>query len=73
MLKHRNPLERHGELGSFVIRVHRRQHNSWQGFVTHLERNKTTAFRSALELLKIMDGILDKEERRTENSQRREL
>lgn len=62
MLKYEGPLERHGELGNFVIRVHCRQHNSWQGFVTCLEKNRTVAFRSVLELLKIMDSILDEEE-----------
>lgn len=57
----------HGELGRFVIRVQCRQHNSWQGSVTHLDKNKTLNFRSMLELIKIIDGILDKEEQNTGN------
>lgn len=67
MLKNSEALERCGELGRFVIRVQRRQHSSWQGFVTHLDKNETKAFRSMLELIKIIDGTLDKEEQCAEN------
>lgn len=67
MLKDGKPLERHGELGRFVIRVQRRQHSSWQGSVTHLDKNRTVNFRSMLELVKIIDGTLDEEERNVEN------
>ncbi|MCI9597197.1 MAG: hypothetical protein HFE75_07875 [Firmicutes bacterium] len=68
MLKDGESSERHGELGNFVVRVHHKQHSSWQGFVTHLEKNETVSFRSVLELLKIIDGILNDEEKRgTEN------
>ena len=52
-------LQQHGDLGTFVIRVQQRQHSSWQGRVTYLDENKTVAFRSVLELLKIIDGVLD--------------
>ncbi len=67
MPNRKQSLERHKELGSFVIRVHHRQHDSWQGFVTHLEKNRTLAFRSALDLLKTIDSILDEEEQDAEN------
>lgn len=62
VLKDEELLERHGELGTFVIRVQHRQHSSWQGRVTHLDSNKTVYFRSVLELIKIVDGTLDEEE-----------
>ncbi len=52
-------LEQHGDMGTFVIRVQHRQHSSWQGRVTYLEKNQTVYFRSALELMKIIDGTLD--------------
>ncbi len=52
-------LEKHGDMGTFVIRVQHRQHSSWQGRVTYLEEDKTVYFRSVLELIKIIDGALD--------------
>ena len=55
-------LEKHGDMGTFVIRVQHRQHSSWQGRVTYLDEDKTVYFRSALELIKIIDGTLDKAE-----------
>ena len=55
-------LEKHGNMGTFVIRVQHRQHSSWQGRVTYLEENKSVYFRSALELIKIIDGALDEVE-----------
>lgn len=62
VLKDEQMLEKHGELGTFVIRVQHRQHSSWQGRVTHLDNNRTVYFRSVLELIKIIDGTLDEEE-----------
>ena len=55
-------LEKHGDMGTFVIRVQHRQHSSWQGRVTYLDEDKTVYFRSALELIKIIDGTLDRVE-----------
>lgn len=55
-------LEQHGDIGTFVIRVQHRQHSSWQGRVTCLERDQTVYFRSVLELMKIIDGVLDETE-----------
>lgn len=55
-------LEQHGDIGTFIIRVQHRQHSSWQGRVTYLEKNQTVCFRSALELMKIIDGTLSEAE-----------
>ncbi len=55
-------LRNHGELGTFIVRVQHRQHSSWQGTVTWVEENKIAPFRSALELIKLMDGALNEEE-----------
>ena len=52
-------LKNNGEKGTFIIRVEQRQHSSWQGRVTWVEEEKTENFRSALELLKMIDGALD--------------
>lgn len=63
VMEDRELLEQHGDLGTFVIRVQHRQHSSWQGRVTYLEKDQTVYFRSALELMKIIDGTLDEAER----------
>ena len=57
-------LEQHGDMGTFVIRVQHRQHSSWQGMVTYLDKDKTVYFRSALELIKIIDSALDEAEQK---------
>lgn len=50
-----------GELGTFVIRVQYRQNATWQGQVTWAEGQETRSFRSALELLKLIDNALETE------------
>ena len=52
-------LEQQGDLGTFIIRVQHRQHSSWQGKVTWIEENETVNFRSALELIKMIDHVLE--------------
>lgn len=47
--------------GTFVLKILNRQNSTWQGTVTWVEENKTQNFRSALELLKLIDGALDEE------------
>ena len=59
-------LRRHGDLGTFVIRVQHRQHSTWQGLVTCMETREEIPFRSALELMKLIDGVLDQTEQKTE-------
>lgn len=72
VLKDEEMLERHGDMGTFVIRVQHRQHSSWQGRVTYLEEDKSVYFRSALELVKIIDGVLDEVEQTSEPEDREE-
>lgn len=52
-------LGRHGELGTFIIRVQHRQNSSWQGRITWMDRDKTVYFRSMWEMLKLVDSALD--------------
>lgn len=47
-----------GTCGTFAIRVLFRQNASWQGSVTWLEESREETFRSALELLFLMDSAL---------------
>ena len=48
-----------GGKGTFVVQIQYRQHATWQGKVLWAEKNETVPFRSALELLKLIDGALD--------------
>jgi len=52
-------LRKHGDLGSFIIRVQHRQNSSWQGRVTWMEEDKTVRFRSILEMIKLIESALD--------------
>ncbi len=51
-----------GEKGTFIVHVQYRQNATWQGNVTWVDRGVTQNFRSALELLKLIDGALDSAE-----------
>ena len=44
---------------TFIIRVQHRQNASWQGSVQWVEGGKEQHFRSALELIKMMDEALE--------------
>ena len=52
-------LENKGEMATFVVHVQYRQHATWQGEVVWADQNKKCRFRSALELLKLIDNALD--------------
>ena len=51
-------LEPHGN-GTFIVHIQHRQNATWQGMVTWANEGKCKSFRSALELLKLIDGALD--------------
>ncbi|MCI8823179.1 MAG: hypothetical protein HFI15_11875 [Lachnospiraceae bacterium] len=53
-----------GTQATFLIRVMYRQHSSWQGEVTWVEQRKKEYFRSALELLRLLDSALRAEEKK---------
>lgn len=52
-------IENRGQKGTFFLNVRYRQNSSWQGIVTWVEEQREQHFRSALELLKLIDGALD--------------
>lgn len=54
-------LTKHGELGTFIIRVQQRQSGTWQGRVTWVDQNKTTRFRSILELIKLIESGIEED------------
>lgn len=47
------------EQGTFIIKILDKQNSTWQGSVTWVEKQKTQNFRSALELIKMIDGVLE--------------
>ena len=47
--------------GTFVIHVSHCDNATWQGEVTWAEANKKKSFRSALELIRLIDGALEDE------------
>mgnify|MGYP001100720864 CR=1 FL=1 len=49
-----------GSKGTFLIQVQYRQNATWQGKVVCADENKTQYFRSTLELMKLIDGALNK-------------
>ena len=59
IMKDEEVLSRHGDLGTFIIRVQHRQNSSWQGRITWMEKNKTVYFRSIWEMIKLVAGELD--------------
>ena len=58
-MKDEELLSRHGDLGTFIIRVQHRQNSSWQGRITWMDKNKTVYFRSIWEMIKLVEGALD--------------
>ena len=48
--------------GTFIIKILNKSNSTWQGTVTWVEESKTQNFRSALELIKIIDGAIEQTE-----------
>ena len=62
MAKAEEILEKSGELATFVIHVKYRQNSTWQGDIFWAEKQEKVYFRSALEMLKLIDSALDQTE-----------
>jgi len=48
-------------IGTFEITVKFKQNSTWQGQIHWIEKNKKQSFRSAMEMLKLMDEALSDE------------
>lgn len=48
-----------GEKATFVVQIQYRQNATWQGRVVWAEKNEAKQFRSALELIKLIDSALE--------------
>lgn len=53
---------------TFIIKVMDQQNATWQGSVTWVDEQREQYFRSTLELLKLIDGALEKRNDNEENS-----
>lgn len=53
---------------TFIINVMDQQNATWQGSVTWVDEQREQYFRSTLELLKLIDGALEKRNDDEENS-----
>lgn len=51
-------------LGTFTIQIQYRENATWQGKILWAEEKQSSYFRSALELLKLMESALDQAEKR---------
>lgn len=52
-------LSKHGDIGTFIVRVQHRQNSSWQGRITWMEEDKTIYFRSVWEMVKLIESAVD--------------
>ena len=59
IMKDQEFLGKHGDMGSFIIRVQQRQNSSMQGRLTWVEKNKTVYFRSVWELIRLIDSAVE--------------
>ena len=63
-------LKKHGELGTFIIRVQHRQNSSWQGRITWMETNRTLCFRSVWEMIKLIASAVETPEQAGEGDEK---
>ncbi len=53
--------------GTFVVHISQAENATWQGQVTWADQNEKMNFRSALELIKLMDAAVQSQEAEEEN------
>lgn len=58
-----------GERETFVVRILNTQNATWQGTVTWTDGKRTESFRSALELIRLIDSTLLEKEKEPEGGQ----
>ena len=62
-------MQKHGELGTFIVRIQHRQNSSWQGRITWMEQDKTLCFRSIWEMLKLIATVVEPEDGQEQNEE----
>lgn len=59
MNEHHLSFNNTGKLATFVVHVQCHQNATWQGQIVWAEKNQTSSFRSALEMIKLMDSAVE--------------
>jgi hypothetical protein len=54
---------------TFIVEIKRQEYGSWQGAVTWVQGQKKQSFRSALELIKLMDSTMEVSEPQWEDEE----
>ena len=62
-------LSKHGDIGTFIVRVQHRQNSSWQGRITWMEEDRTIQFRSVWEMIKLIESAVDSVSRPEESEE----
>ena len=52
-------MKNNSNLGTFIVKIINRKNSTWQGSATWVEGQETQNFRSALEMIKMIDGVLE--------------
>lgn len=50
---------KHKRNNSFLVVIKETQYNTWQGTIEWIEKNEKQSFRSALEMIKLIDSAID--------------
>lgn len=50
---------------TFIVEINDTQNQSWQGTVNWVQGQKKEAFRSVMELLRLLDSVVVKEEKKS--------
>lgn len=56
-----------GKANTFIVKILQTQNKSWQGMVTWADKNETQCFRSALELMHMIQDVVGPEDNGAEN------
>ncbi|MCR4904004.1 MAG: hypothetical protein K6A23_14185 [Butyrivibrio sp.] len=59
--------KKRGDLSTFIIHVKFRQNATWQGDIVWREQNKKMHFRSALELMRMIDSAVEWTDHKTDD------
>lgn len=51
-----------GKMNTFVVKIIQTQNKSWQGMITWADKNETQYFRSALELMHMIQEVVESED-----------
>ena len=63
--------DRQKKAETFIVKVMNQQNATWQGSVTWVDEQREQYFRSALELLKLIDGALEKKNNQDSDNDKR--